>query len=61
MFLLYKPDWEQAQQHLLAWWAGEAIGRCALSVTAPRADPPPLAPPPLPRDPIQRWTDLVEY
>ena len=58
MSLLYKPDWEEAQQHLLAWWAGEAFGRCALSVTAPRADPPPLAPPPAPRDPIQRWTDL---
>ncbi len=56
--LVYKPDWETAQQHFLAWWAGEAFGRCALAVTAPRADPPRVAPPPPAADPIQRWTDL---
>ncbi len=58
MSLLYKPDWEEAQQHFLAWWAGEAFGRCALAVTAPRADAPRLAPPVPPADPVQRWTDL---
>ena len=58
MPLLYKADWEQAQQHYLAWWAHEAFGRCALCVTAPRADAPPLEPPAFPQDPVQRWTDL---
>jgi hypothetical protein len=58
MQLLYKPDWEEAQQHLLAWWAGEAFERCALAVTAPRAAAPRRSPPPVPADPVQRWTDL---
>ena len=58
MSLLYKPDWEEAQQHYLAWWAGESFGRCALAVTAPRADAPALSPPQPPADPVQRWTDL---
>ena len=58
MDLAYKPDWEQAQQHYLAWWAGEAFGRCALGVTAPRAHGPAILPPRVPADPVQRWTDL---
>jgi len=58
MSLLYKPDWEEAQQHFLAWWAREVIGRCALAVTAPRADASALTPPVPPSDPVQRWTDL---
>jgi len=56
--LLYKPDWEEAQQHYRAWWEHEAFGRCALCVTAPRADAPALEPPAFPEDPVQRWTDL---
>jgi len=58
MSLLYKPDWEEAKQHYLAWWAGEAFGRCAVAVTAPRADGPALTPPGPPSDPTRRWTDL---
>ncbi|NLE44977.1 MAG: hypothetical protein GX620_09680 [Chloroflexi bacterium] len=58
MSLLYKPDWEEAKQRYLAWWAGEAIGRCGLGVTAPRADMAHVAPPEYPEDPVQRWTDL---
>ncbi len=58
MPLLYKPDWDEAQQHLLAWWGGEAFGRCALGVTAPRAGGPAGPPPQPPADPVQRWTDL---
>ena len=58
MSLVYKPDWDEAKQHYLAWWAGEAFGRCALAVTAPLANPPAIAAPTLPADPIQYWTDL---
>ena len=60
MSLLYKPDWDEARQHLVAWWAHEALGRCGLAVTAPRADAPHVPPPVRPADPLHRWTDL-EY
>jgi hypothetical protein len=56
--LLYKPDWEMAQQHFQAWWAGEPFERCALAVTAPLDGRPAVTPPLQPSDPIQRWTDL---
>ncbi len=58
MDLIYKPDWELTQQHYLAWWAGEALGRCGLAVTAPRVDVPRSNPPAAPGDPVARWTDL---
>lgn len=57
MSLLYKPDWDGAKQRYLAWWAGEATGRCAIAVRAPRADADDR-PAPAPRGPIARWTDL---
>ena len=60
MSLLYKPDWEQTKERYLAWWAGEAIGRCALGVTAPRDGAERLPPPPPAASPEQRWTD-IEY
>ena len=58
MSLLYKPDWEQTRQRYLAWWAGEAMDRCALSVTAPKAGASQEPPPPLPHQVEARWTDL---
>jgi 5-methyltetrahydrofolate--homocysteine methyltransferase len=58
MSLLYKPDWEEAQQRYRAWWAGEAMDRCAIWVTAPRDGVPKADPPHMPDDPIRRWTDL---
>ncbi len=58
MPLLYKPDWEEAQEHYRAWWEHEAFGRCALCVTAPRTGSEGLEPPAFPEDPIARWTDL---
>ncbi len=58
MSLLHKPDWEETKQRYLAWWAGEAIGRCALAVTAPRSAALAVRPPAMPSDPVQRWTDL---
>jgi hypothetical protein len=35
--MLYKPDWEEVRQRLLAWWQGELTDRVVLQVTAPRA------------------------
>jgi hypothetical protein len=58
MGLLYKPDWEETKHRLLAWWSGEYFGRCAMAVTAPRADQPNLKPPAPPANPVNRWTDL---
>ncbi len=58
MSLLYKPDWEETKERYLAWWEGEALGRCALAVTAPRKDCAGNGPPPVPDDSIARWTDL---
>lgn len=58
MALEYKPDWEQTQANMRAWWAGEDFGRCALAVTAPRADAPDR-PPPTPPDSIEDlWLDI---
>ena len=58
--LLYKPDWEATRERYMAWWAGDAIGRCALAVTAPLDDPPDVSAPPAPADPEAALTDL-EY
>ena len=58
MGLPYKPDWEATKERFRAWWAGEAIGRCAMAVTAPRADAADPPPPKAPDDPVQRWTNL---
>ena len=30
----YKPDWEQAQERLIAWWHHDAIDRCCVAVHA---------------------------
>ncbi len=60
MSLLYKPDWEETKQHFITWWAGERFERCALAVTAPKANQSLIHPPQPPTDPVQRWTDL-EY
>lgn len=39
MSLQYRPDWENARQRLTLWWNGGDIGRPAMQVTAPRAEP----------------------
>jgi hypothetical protein len=56
--LLYKPDWEETKQHFITWWAGERFERCAMAVTAPKANRNLIRPPLPPIDPLQRWTDL---
>jgi len=37
--LLYRPDMDAVRARLKAWWEGGDIGRPALSLTAPRAEP----------------------
>jgi len=56
--LIYKPDWEEAKEHYRAWWAHEALDRCAIWVTAPKECVEEGTPPVWPTDPVQRWTDL---
>jgi hypothetical protein len=56
--LLYKEDWEDTKERYKAWWAGEYFGRCALSVTAPRADAPDQTEPQEPSTPLEKWTNL---
>jgi len=58
MSLLYKPDWEETKERYLAWWAHEYFGRCALSVTAPKDDPPDAPRPPAPKTIQEQWYDL---
>ena len=58
MELLYKPDWQQARKHYLAWWAHECLSRCCLAVTATRRDAPDLPAPPAPDSIRQKWYDL---
>ena len=58
MQLLYKEDWEETKQRMLAWWAHENVGRCGLSVTAPRNDAPDLPAPPEPKTPQDKWYNL---
>jgi hypothetical protein len=58
MQLMYKQDWEETQARYRAWWAGEALDRCAIAVTAPRDVAPAGDPPARPDTPYARWTDL---
>ena len=58
MGLLYKPDWDKTKERFCAWWAGEALGRCAIAVTAPKDGAEGGPPPTAPTDPAKRWTDL---
>jgi len=58
MGLLYKDDWDDAKERYRAWWAHEALGRCAMAAFAPRDDAPTTPPPARPATPEARWTDL---
>ncbi len=58
MELMYKPEWEETKERYRTWWAGEAMDRCMLCVTAPRDGAPPDEQPAQPKDPVRRWTDL---
>ena len=58
MKLEYKPDWEETKERYKQWWAHEYFGRCALSVTAPKKNPPDIPKPPPAKTVEQRWYDL---
>lgn len=58
MELLYKPDWAETKLRYSAWWAHEALDRCAIQVTAPRDGVAKTACPERPKTPEARWTDL---
>lgn len=60
MSLEFKPDWDETKERWKAWWSREYFGRCALAVTAPRADAPDDPPPPAPDRVEDRWLD-IEY
>lgn len=47
MELLYKPDFERAQAHWRAFWAGEVLDRPVVIATAPKDPARPLKRPPL--------------
>ncbi len=57
MNLLYKEDWEAAQERYRAWWAHEYFGRAAIAVTAPRKEAPDVPSPPPPVSPEQKNHD----
>ena len=58
MKLEYKPDWEETKTRYKQWWAHEYFGRCALSVTAPKKNPPDIPKPPPAKTIEQKWYDL---
>lgn len=59
MNLLYKSDWDETKENYIHWWAHEYFGRCAISVTAPRAIPIPGDPSPsFPTTVEGRWFDF---
>jgi len=37
--LVYRPDWKEARARLTTWWNGGDIGRPAMHITVPRAEP----------------------
>jgi len=60
----HKPDWEQAQKRMVAWWEGQVLDRPCLQVIAPRqgyeeewgrsgSRPPDIS--------LARWWTDVEY
>ncbi|HUW34068.1 MAG TPA: hypothetical protein VM223_20870 [Planctomycetota bacterium] len=58
MNLQYKPDWEETQQRLTAWWNHEYFGRCALAVGAPLDNPPARPKPREPETIEDKWYNL---
>lgn len=58
MQLKYKPDWEEAREHLRAWWNHEYFGRCVLAIDAPRENPPERPKPPEAKTIEEQWYDL---
>lgn len=55
--MLYKEDWEMAQERLMAWWEREIVDRVVIQVTAPRPGERRIPPP---ASLEQQWLD-IEY
>jgi hypothetical protein len=56
--MLWKEDWDDAKQRLLAWWNGEIIDRPALGVRAPKKKPiEEISLVNTPSDLVSRWID----
>jgi hypothetical protein len=55
--MYYKPDWEQVQKRLLAWWNHDVIDRCCIAVHAPSKD---SKLPPLPNLQYELWLDGMD-
>jgi hypothetical protein len=52
----YKDDWHKTQQRFLAFWQGEILDRCCISVRAPRANHHYMLP-----EPPTDSTDLLKW
>jgi hypothetical protein len=55
MEMLYRPDWPEVAARYEAWWAGESLGRPAMSIEMPR-ERVERRPVPVPDTLYQRWT-----
>ena len=51
----YRDDWDQVRERMIAWWAGEDIGRPAMYIAVPSGR---AADIPQPRSLEQRWLDI---
>ena len=58
MKILFKADWEETKERFRKWWAGEYFGRCAIAVTAPKNNRPPIPDPPQAESIEQQYRDL---
>ena len=61
MELIYKEDWQEAQERMEAWWQGEILDRAVIQVTAPRDGVvPPPGPDGVPEERLLEWFTDVE-
>ena len=53
--MAYREDWEQVKERMIAWWAGEDIGRPAMYIAVPSGRAVNI---PQPESIEQRWLDV---
>ena len=54
----YKQDWNVTKKRYEAWWAGEVMDRCAISITSPLDNAPQRPAPVTASTAFERWTNL---